>query len=294
MGIHDRDYYRDEDDVPGWGPRDPNQPRSIVFWLILANIVLYLANMFFAKENSLTNSMALQADLFQNPWQFWQLFTAGFAHAPITTKIGLVHILLNMYALFMFGRDVEKKYGRYEFLALYLGALVFSGLGWAAIQAATGNLHAEAIGASGAVTSVVILFCFNFPKRTLLLFGVTAVPAWSIGVLIIGLDLLRAVGAGAETNVAWEAHLAGALFGFLYYQTGFRFAKLVPRRWRGGLSLKRRPKLRIHAPDEKNEELDRKADEILEKLHQEGEDNLTTKERRILEAYSRRMRQKHR
>ncbi len=291
MGIHDRDYYRDDDDASGWRPRDPNQPRSIVFWLILANVALYLANMFFSKSDGLSDSMALQANLFEKPWQFWQLLTSGFAHAPLGQPAGLTHILLNMYALFMFGRDVERKYGRYEFLTLYLVTVILSGLAWVGMQVISGDVTANARGASGAVTAVVILFCLNFPKRTLLLFGVTAVPAWSIGVMLIGLDLLRAFG---DTNVAWEAHLAGALIGFLYFRFGFRFERLVPHKFRGGVRIKRRPKLKIHAPEDKNEELDKKADEILQKIHQEGEDNLTSKERRILEAYSRRIRQKRR
>ena len=291
MGIHDRDYYRDDDDASGWRPKGPNQPRSIVFWLILANVALYLANMFFSKSDGLSDSMALQANLFEKPWQFWQLLTSGFAHAPLGQPAGLTHILLNMYALFMFGRDVERKYGRYEFLTLYLVTVILSGLAWVGMQVISGDITANARGASGAVTAVVILFCLNFPKRTLLLFGVTAVPAWSIGVMLIGLDLLRAFG---DTNVAWEAHLAGALIGFLYFRLGFRFERLVPRKFRGGVRIKRRPKLKIHAPEDKNEELDKKADEILQKIHQEGEDNLTSKERRILEAYSRRIRQKRR
>lgn len=291
MGIYDRDYYRGDEDAPaGWGPKSSGEPRSMVFWLILANVVLYLANMFFSKNDSLTNTMALEANLFQKPWQFWQLLTSGFAHAPLSQTAGLMHILLNMYMLFMFGRDVERKYGRYEFLTLYLVAVVLSGLGWVGVQALSGKTFASCYGASGAVTAVVILFCLNFPKRTLLLFGVTAVPAWSIGVILIGFDLLRAFG---DTNVAWEAHLAGALFGFLYFRLGFRFEKLLPRKFRGGVRIKRRPKLKIHAPEEGSEELDREADRVLDKLHQEGEEALTSKERRILEAYSRRMRQKH-
>ena len=59
-------------------------------------------------------------------------------------------------------------------------------------------------------------------------------------------------------------------------------------------SLGPRPKLRVHDPEEHYRELDRKADEILEKVSQEGESSLTASERRILADYSRRMRQKHR
>ncbi len=61
-----------------------------------------------------------------------------------------------------------------------------------------------------------------------------------------------------------------------------------------GRLFKRRPDLKVHRPSEYYRDLDEQADRLLEKVHREGESSLSPKERRILEDYSRRMRQKHR
>jgi hypothetical protein len=64
----------------------------------------------------------------------------------------------------------------------------------------------------------------------------------------------------------------------------------------GGPKVKSRPKLKIHDPerDDPNRKQDEEADRILDKVNREGMESLTSKERRILEEYSRRMRKKHR
>jgi hypothetical protein len=67
----------------------------------------------------------------------------------------------------------------------------------------------------------------------------------------------------------------------------------MPLAWLGSVKkFFRRPKLKIHAPEPTYDNLDAEADRVLEKLHQEGEASLTPRERRVLEDYSRRMRQK--
>lgn len=293
MGIYDRQYYREEE-PRGW--RRSDRSHSMVFWIIVANVALYAANLFFAKNDALTNSLALSANLFHQPWNCWQLLTSGFVHAPLGSRTGILHIVMNMYILFVFGRDVEDRYGRYEFLWFYLSAIVLSGLGWVTVQNLGGQVvNRYVYGASGGVTAVVILFCLNFPRRTLLLMGLVAIPAWAVGVIYIGIDVLNAIGVTDSHNVAWEAHLTGALVALLYYRSGFRFDQFAPGRtsqmagW-----MKRKPKLRVHDPEQQYRDLDEQADRILEKVHREGEASLTAKERRILEDYSRRMRQKRR
>jgi hypothetical protein len=115
---------------------------------------------------------------------------------------------------------------------------------------------------------------------------------------------------GARGNVAFQVHLAGAAFAAAYYLLGWNFGGLLPggganfRRW-----FQRKPRLRVHSgaedagpftsgraagADDAYDDLDRRADDVLRKLHETGEESLTAKERRLLEEYSRRMRQKHR
>jgi hypothetical protein len=200
---------------------------------------------------------------------------------------------MNMFMLWMFGREIELKYGRREFLYFYLSAIVFAGAVWLALYNLVYGASGRVLGASGAVTAVLILFILNYPRRTLYIWGVLPIPAWVAGILFVVIDISGA--SGSRDGVAYEAHLAGAAFAFLYHRLGWRFENFAPaqlpspRRW-----LRSRPKLRLHDPDESTRRQDVDADRILGKVHREGQDSLTPRERRILEDYSRRMRRKHR
>ncbi len=161
-----------------------------------------------------------------------------------------------------------------------------------AIQNATyGQASAYLLGASGGVVGVVLLFALNFPHQTVLLFLVVPIPAWLLGVLIVGNDLLGAV--QQTDNVAYTAHLTGAAIALLYYRTGWTLGRILP----GRLSLKSfkpRPRLRVHDPDKREEKATQEVDDILRKIQTQGQDSLTKKERRILEEASRRYQDKHR
>ena len=334
MGIHDREYYRDED-AP-YGLRLGGS-RMLVTNLVIINLAIFAVDAFtspvsFETANGvvrlddippesrrnlpiesmrihsrwLDDVMSLDADIIRKPWKCWQLITYGFAHAPIGSRANIWHVGMNMLVLWMFGREIEMKYGRGEFLRFYLLAIVFAAVVWLAVRYLTvlvmsgGNLAALTrgplgggmLGASGAVTAVFLLFVFNYPKRTVYIWGILAVPAWVVGAIFVGIDLMGALSGGG--HVAYEAHLAGAAFGSAYYLLGLNFSRLLPggrfvslRQW-----IKPRPKLKVHDPEDVDDNLDDEADRVLDKLHRLGESSLNAKERRILEAYSRRMRQK--
>ena len=296
MGIYDRDYYRDEQRPEGLSFR---APRTIVGLIIALNVALWIAD-FFTPAISvqghiigrwLSDQMAVHVDTLTRPWLWWQFLTAGFAHSPINFQ----HILFNMLVLFFLGRDVEEVYGRKEFLRLYLVMIVFASVVWSLANTLLGTpSNMGALGASGAIAGIVVLYAFNFPHRTLLLFFVIPIPAWLLGVLIVVLDMWGASGQGGPSNVAYSMHLAGAAFALLYYQLGWNLTRLTS----GGfswLSFRRRPRLRVHTPDDAPEsDLSAEVDRILEKIYREGEAGLTAKERKILETASREYQQKKR
>jgi membrane associated rhomboid family serine protease len=307
MGFQDRDYYREQDRYGG--PALLGGQRMMATNLVILNVAIFLIDAFtrrvpFGLEGRLefrwlSYLLSLDAGLFSRHWEFWRLLTYGFAHAPLGSPSGMWHVGMNMLMLWMFGRDMEMKYGRREFLRFYLIAIVVAGLAWLAVQNIVGILLAarnpadRTLGASGAVTAVLILFILNYPRRTLYLWGLLAVPAWLLGVLYVGLDTFGFLGGGG--HVAYEAHLGGAAFALAYYGMGWNFERFSlgrlspPARW-----LPSRPKLKVHDPDEFYRQQDIEADRILDKVHRQGQDSLTARERRILEEYSRRMRQKHR
>ncbi len=284
MGIYDRDYVRQERPGFHWGG-----DRMMVTNLVLVNVGIYFVNLLL--DGKLSEWMWLRADVFSHPSQIWRLLTYGFAHDPSDWH----HIFGNMLALWFFGRDVEGIYGRREFLRIYLSLLVLCALFWVAwenVPAIGGHPNAMVLGASGAVTGIVILFVIHYPRRTVLLFFVLPIPAWALGILFLANDLsgLGRRPEPGEPAVAYQVHLAGAALAFAYYASGIRLGQFIPSGWSLG-SFKFRPKLRVHDPEPRatgGGDLSSQVDRILEKISQHGQDSLTDKERQTLEDASRR------
>lgn len=289
MGIYDRDYYREE--------REPGlvlqAPQTIVVTLIVINVVLFLVDgLFFAEDRRLTRFMAVSQETLFKPWLWWQFLTYGFAHADFG------HILFNMIGLFFLGRAVEQLYGRAEFLRLYLVMLVLGSVGFAVTNALLPEARPfRLVGASGAVSGVIMLFIFNFPHQTLLLFPIPIpIKAWVLGVIIVGANVLGTLqgwgttpASGAQgATVATSVHLIGIAFAYLYFRNRWSLRWLGPGLVGFG-RLWRRPRLRVHRPadDDPDQRLSAEVDRILEKIHREGEASLTRKERRTLENASR-------
>lgn len=286
MGLYDRDYVREEPKGFFLGG-----DRSMVVNLILVNIAVFLADvLIFDKQ--LSGWMAVRADLFDHPWNCWQLVTAGFAHDPRS----IFHIAFNMFGLWMFGTDIEIIYGKKEFLRIYFTMLIISSLVWVLAANAMGKGDSIMLGASGAVNGLIILFVLHYPRR-LVRIGVE-IPAWLLGTFLIAQDVVGFDRAwqGRREEVAYAAHLAGAAFAFLYYKTGWNLGRWLPSF--SFKSLKRRlkpgPKLRIHTPATREQDLTQEVDRILEKISAQGESSLSAAERRTLEEASRRYQQKRR
>jgi len=250
--------------------------------LILLNVGVYIAQFLFGQP--LTAVLALHDDLLARPWQVYQLLTYGFAHDPNS----IMHILLNMFGLWLFGTDLEGIYGRTEFLRIYLVAIVLAGIVWVGIEVAN-ERAAELIGASGGVMGLMALYVLHFPRRGFYVWGVLPMPAWALGILYLLMDISGAANPEGS-SVANVAHLAGMAFGFAYYTSGMNLGRLVPRRFSdlSGKLFRMRPRLKIHDPQRDARDLTAQVDEILEKISREGEASLTKTERRTLEEASRR------
>lgn len=287
MGLYDRDYVREEEQGFFLGG-----DLSIVARLIILNVGIFLVDVLFF-DGKLSNWMAVKADLFHRPWNCWQLLTAGFAH----DHSNILHVGFNMFGLWLFGRDTEAIYGRKEFLRIYLSMVIFSSLAWVIVtNIVSPGPSPPMLGASGAVNGIMVLFALHYPRRLLYIWGVFPVPVWLICTFMVGTNVLgfnRSVNGVNDDRIAYEAHLAGALFAFIYYKTGWNFGRLIP----DGFSLSRlrsRPKLKIHKPTGGERDLTQEVDRILEKISVQGESSLTSSERRTLEEASRRYQQRRR
>ncbi|MBR4834371.1 MAG: rhomboid family intramembrane serine protease [Thermoguttaceae bacterium] len=299
MGIYDRDYYRDDerprrksgDLIPaGW---------SVSAILIAANVLCYFANA--ASGGALFAKMALFGPYVEYPLQWYRCLTYGFAHDPS----GLTHLLFNMLALFFFGPPIERRLGRGEFALFYLAAVLVGGVVWS-----VGNVGANAscLGASGAISAVVLLFAFYYPRAQVLIFGIIPTPAWLAGALFVVYDALGArSGLG---NIAHDVHLAGAAFALVYYLAGVNFSELAVGKGRNRKSLKRWLEKRERASKDDAsgpstvpfkssetakkaaeeiafEKLEAEVDRLLLKISESGEESLTEVERETLRRASR-------
>jgi membrane associated rhomboid family serine protease len=289
MAFQDRDYYR--------GTAETGYVTSMVVKLIIINgIVLFIAAVLFPQQdsrgsNQVASLLGVHADTIVRPAYWWQFLTAGFMHDPKA----LNHILFNMLGLYCFGRPLEERFGRREFLRFYLITVVLGFIVWSASHYFVFPLNRQAVcfGASGGVTAVTILFCLLYPRATVLASFLFPVPAWLIGIVIVANDLL-----GTSNSVAYDVHLVGAAFALGYWYFGWNFGRLPGldsvsrvfasrKKW-----FKPRPPLKVHDPEQYYDNLDAEADRLLEKVAQNGLSSLTNQERRTLEDYSRRTRQK--
>jgi len=125
-----------------------------------------------------------------------------------------------MYVLGSFGDIVEETLGMWRFTTFYLIAGVISSLSHSFISAFL--LHSpelSALGASGAISGVIVIFAFLYPRERIYLFGLIPIPAAWGALLFIGLDLwgLFRQNEGGGMPIGHGAHLGGALSGALYY-----------------------------------------------------------------------------
>jgi hypothetical protein len=144
------------------------------------------------------------------------LFTCMFLHG------GWMHLIGNMWFLWLFGNNVEDRLGPARFCVLYLlGGLLASGCHWVTAPSST----APVIGASGAVAAVLGAYAITWPWArvhtlvflfvfitTIDLPALLVLGVWFLGQVLSGTQQLE---TGAAGGVAWWAHIGGFLAGMI-------------------------------------------------------------------------------
>lgn len=160
----------------------------------------------------------------------WQIITYGFLHG------NFMHIFFNMLALWMFGREIEIRWGSQRFAVYYLTCVAGAGLCQLVVSSlalSSGSAPYPTIGASGGTYGILLAFGMLFPyRRVMLLFPPIPMEARYFVILFGGLELFLGI-SGLRTGIAHFAHLGGMLFG-----------GLLILYWRGKLPLK--PKHRMY------------------------------------------------
>jgi len=195
----------------------------VVRWLLIANVAMF--GLTKVAEEWLVIHLALwPLGSFRTPdggsvgFEPWQLITSGFLH------LGFLHILLNMYALFVFGGMVERAMGSRRFTYLYFASVLSGSLvQLVVVTMAVDQGVVPTVGASGGVFGVLLAFAALFPHSRVYVIPVPIpLKAWVLVAGYAAIELLSGV-FGTSQGVAHFAHLGGMLGAIIVLlATGFR------------------------------------------------------------------------
>lgn len=172
-------------------------------------LVSYLA----FQNHELMDKLQFNAAKVIHQKQYYRLVSHAFIHANWS------HLLVNMFVLYFFGRGIEQYFGYYfgnrvtfYFLLLYFGGILASNI-WSLIKHQN-NYYYNAVGASGAVSAMLFAFIFFNPWELLYFFGILPIPGilFAIGYLFYSYHMSKK----STDNVAHDAHILGAVFGFIF------------------------------------------------------------------------------
>ena len=188
--------------------------------LVIVNVAVFLGEILFG--GALTYNFALwplgTSSVYGGSLGFqpWQIVTYSFLHANV------LHLLFNMFALYMFGGEVERLFGPVRFLNLYFAAVLSAAAAQLIVSSLAGGEPYPTVGASGGIFGLLLAYGVYFPNRTVvLLFPPVPLPARLFVILYAILELYLGV-TGTQEGVAHFAHLGGMLGAWLLLQ-----------RWRG-------------------------------------------------------------
>jgi membrane associated rhomboid family serine protease len=290
----------------------PDSPRMTpaVQWLLALNIGVYFLQLTLFGPDALYSALAL--DPARMPGSWWTVVTYMFVHA------WLAHLAFNMFTLWMFAPRLEQEWGTRPFVLFYL---------WCGVGGGIAHLifaqHSAVIGASGAISGVLVAYAIRWPDEEVYLFGVIPMKSRWLILAMLGMNTIFAL--SPNSRIDWTAHVGGMAFGWIFlklYSAGGisrvkgwvsavpdepeDMPRAVPRGRqptrdrssgvdevvaRSNAIVLRESKPLQHVPrQETPKEYAAKVNRVLDKISQQGIASLTRDERRLLEEMSRKLR----
>jgi len=281
-----------------------------VQWLLALNIGIYFLQLTLFGPDAIYSALALDPARFPSAW--WTVLTYMFVHA------WLAHLAFNMFTLWMFGPRLEHVWGTRSFVQFYL----WCGLGGAIAHLAFAQ-HSAVIGASGAISGVLVAYALRWPDEEVYLFGVIPMKSRWLIAAMIGMNIIFAL--SPSSGIDWTAHVGGMAFGWIFLKlsslgglTRVRgwvsaapeesedMPRAVPRNRspmrdqargvdevvaRSNAAVLRESKPLQHVPTQESPKAyAARVNLVLDKISQQGIDSLTKDERRLLEEMSRKLR----
>ncbi len=249
-------------------------------------IIQQIANL--AYPGFMENLFGLHHAGFIEEFKIWQIFTYMFLHG------GWLHIIFNLFALWMFAGELEQNWGGNLFLRYYLFSGIGAGLSIALMNyIAFINYHTDpvTIGASGAVYAVLLAYGLTWPNRKVLLYFLIPVK---IKYLVIAFGLIEFFGtlsmaSGRAGNISHIGHIGGFIFGLIYYFARLRGRSTIAPDMKATEKRKTPGFIKSVKLNRKKREIETRVrakkiiDELLEKIARSGMSSLSHKEKKDLE-----------
>jgi membrane associated rhomboid family serine protease len=184
---------------------------QITYALILLNVLVYVLGL--ATGPEIIRVFGLWPPGSGGMFHVWQLVTYSFLHGS------LMHIGFNMIAIWMFGAELEKRWGELRFLLTYLLSVVVAAMTQIAFSGFFLHATGPVIGASGGVFGLLLAFALYFPNRVIsfIFLPFVRIPARTFVIGYGAIELLLGV-TNTAAGVAHFAHLGGLFGGWLAVQ----------------------------------------------------------------------------
>ncbi|TMB66598.1 MAG: rhomboid family intramembrane serine protease [Deltaproteobacteria bacterium] len=182
-------------------------PPAVKF-LLIVNTAVFFLQLFLPTQFLIL--FGLVPALVWEDFYLWQLFTYQFLHG------GLLHLLFNMFALWMFGCDLERRWGSEFFLKYYFVSVVGGGI--LNTLFLPGQV-APSIGASAGIYGILLAYGLIYPNQIVYFYFLFPIKMKHF-VWIIGAIALYSAIASGQSGIAHLAHLGGMVFGYLYLRGG--------------------------------------------------------------------------
>jgi len=198
------------------------QTRQIVFgggsvtpavkFLLIVNIGVFIVQTLIGNslEQQMTFYFGLVPPLVLQDLYLWQLFTYQFLHG------GFSHILFNMLSVWMFGCDLERRWGSSFFLRYFFISAVGGGF---LNTVFLPNQMVPSIGASAGVYGILLAYGLIYPNRIVYFYFLFPIKMKHFVCIIGALALYSSIASG-QSGIAHLAHLGGMIFGYIYLRAG--------------------------------------------------------------------------
>ncbi len=284
MGLHDRTYWKEDDQGGGDGGGGGGlrggflggmpKPTKIIKYLLIINLAVFMLQVIFEMSAGIHLSQFFGMTL-DGWWQPWRYITFQFLHSPGS----LIHLGFNMLGLYMLGTPLAQYWGDKKFLRFYLACGVGAGIAYV-IMAQFMKLDSGTplIGASGGVVGIILACAVLFPhfKLIMVLFPV---PIRLAALIIFGAMAFDVVRRGPGDPWFWSqiAHSGGAIVAALWmWVLPILSSSIQSGRARAGEGAWKRKMQKRHA-------VQHEIDAILDKIQEKGINSLSDKEKRKLQ-----------